>query len=47
MKGKKIFLILTVFIGITIPATVFAATSSSVPAKTLRGFMGHGGHNNR
>jgi polyhydroxyalkanoate synthesis regulator phasin len=40
MKGKKIILSLAVFLGITIPVTVFAATSNTAPAKILRGFFG-------
>lgn len=40
MKGKKVIATMAVVLGITIPSTVFAATSNTVPAKALRGFFG-------
>lgn len=42
MKFKKIIVTIAVVCAITIPATAFAATSSTTAAKSIRGFFGFG-----
>ena len=42
MKIRKLIITIAVVFAITIPATVFAATSSTTTAKSIRGFFGFG-----
>lgn len=40
MKTKKMLIIVAIFIAMTVPASVFAATTNAPIAKTVRGFFG-------